>query len=213
MLILLSGGCASTSSQQAQPTLSQAQGVYHEVQRGQTLWRIAKAYGVSLDVIIRQNRLSDATQIQTGQLLFIPGASRTVEIPATAGWESSQTQFLWPVKGTVISFFGSRKDGMVNKGLDIEAAEGTIIVASRPGTVRFLDENFPGYGKTLIIDHGDGYSTVYAHNSEILVGLGDGVGGNAQIARVGKTGRAQRPFLHFEIRKGHEPQNPFYFLP
>jgi len=70
-----------------------------------------------------------------------------------------------------------------------------------------------GFGKTIIIDHGDGFSTVYAYNSQLVVKLGDRVTRKMVIAKIGDTGRAQSPRLHFEIRKNKIPKNPFYYLP
>ena len=100
-----------------------------------------------------------------------------------------------------------------NKGVDIRAREGTKIVASRSGRVNFVSNRLKGYGKTIIIDHLDGFQTVYAHNSQNLVDVNQRVSQGETIAKVGKTGRADKPTLHFEIRKNHKPQNPFYYLP
>lgn len=189
-------------------------GVYHSVERGQTLWRIAKTYNVELGKIARINRLPDATRISAGQRLFIPGATKVLRVdmdrvPAP----KEMGGFIWPLRGEIISFYGAIKGDVRNKGIDIMAKEGTEVVASRTGVVSFCDEKVKGLGKTVIIDHGDGYSTVYAHNSQIMVKAGEAVGQNTVIAKVGSSGRASRPYLHFEIRKGHNPQNPFYFLP
>ena len=87
------------------------------------------------------------------------------------------------------------------------------VAASRGGKISFVDENMKGFGKTIIIDHDDGYSTVYAYNSQILVRVDQEVEKGTVIAKAGQSGRAASPRLHFEIRKKHEPQNPFYFLP
>jgi murein DD-endopeptidase MepM/ murein hydrolase activator NlpD len=76
----------------------------------------------------------------------------------------------------------------------------------------FCDEWLKGFGKTVILDHGDNFQTVYAYNSAILVNIGDVVGQNTVIARVGRGGRAKEPSLHFEIRRSGESQNPFYYL-
>ena len=100
-----------------------------------------------------------------------------------------------------------------NKGIDIGASRGSDVKASRSGRVTFATEYLKGYGKTIIIDHLDGYETVYAHNAQNLVLEDQRVKRGEVIARVGKTGRADRPTLHFEIRKKSKPQNPFYYLP
>lgn len=120
--------------------------------------------------------------------------------------------FIWPVSGEVISSFSDKLDKTKNKGIDISSEEGRIVRASRGGKVVFCDSKVKGLGKTVILDHGDGYQTVYAYNSEILVKVGDKVEQSDVIARVGGTGRAKRPSLHFEIRKDGKAQNPSYYL-
>ena len=97
--------------------------------------------------------------------------------------------------------------------IDIQARDGMVVAASRSGRVIFSEEKVKGFGKTVIIDHGDGIQTVYSHNSEILVKIGEDVKQAQPIAKVGSTGRGNSPYLHFEIRKRHKPQNPFYYLP
>ena len=113
----------------------------------------------------------------------------------------------------MISIFGARGGGRVNKGVDIQASSGSDVRAARGGRVDFIHENLPGFGKTIIIDHGDGFASVYAYVSEILVRKGDVVAQRQVIARVGKTGRAEVPALHFQIRRNQKPQNPLYYLP
>ena len=189
-------------------------GIYHKVEKGQTLWRIAKFYNVSIDDMVKINRIPDLTQISAGQLLFIPNA-RVVKSAELV--ESSQgfdrTDFIWPVKGKIISFYGSKKGGVMNKGIDICVREGADVVASRSGKVVFCDSKLKGWGETIIIDHFDGFSTLYAQNSAVLVKAGDMVKQGQVIAKAGSSGRAECPCLHFQIRKGEKPQNPFYYLP
>ena len=184
-------------------------GLYHKVRKGETLWRISKIYEIDLETIASANRLPDKERIYTGQFLFIPQAAEA-KPPAKKKAEST---FIWPVRGSIASFYGSYKDGVKNKGIDIKARHGEAIIASRGGKVSFVDENMKGFGKTIIIDHDDEYSTVYAYNSQILVNVGQGVRQGTVIAKAGQSGRAASPRLHFEIRKKHKPQNPFYFLP
>ncbi|MFH0839448.1 MAG: LysM peptidoglycan-binding domain-containing M23 family metallopeptidase [Candidatus Omnitrophota bacterium] len=209
-------GCASVRPRLERPSARYPKGVYYEVKRGDTLWKISKLYDVSVNDIVRANRLPDATKISSGQKLFIPrsgGDSEELKYTRTSPGVWGETKFAWPVSGKVISCFGAKKGLITNKGIDIKASEGTGVIAADDGLVSFVDENMKGLGKTVIIDHGNGFSTVYAHNSEILVKAGDEVKKSTVIAKVGKTGRASEPYLHFQIRKGHEPQNPFNYLP
>lgn len=216
IVITLTGlltGCASTAPLLKLKESRRPPGVYYDVKRGDTLWRISKLYDVDVKDIVRANKLPDATKIDVGQKLFIPSAEKKTVYSKTLTTKPSSGTFSWPVAGKVISYFGSKKGLVINKGIDIEAREGSKVVAAESGVISFVDENMKGLGKTIIIDHENGFSTVYAHNSEILVKAGQRVTRNQLIARVGKTGRAWKPHLHFQIRKEHEPQNPFYYLP
>lgn len=122
------------------------------------------------------------------------------------------SQFMWPVKGEIASYFGLKVDKSVNKGIDIRASEGTDVFASRAGKVVYCDSRLKGFGNTVIIDHMDGFQTVYSYNSFIAVKVGDLVEQNDIIARVGSSGRACGNMLHFEIRKNGAPQNPELYL-
>ena len=206
LLVYLLTGCATRSHVTIPPSgteIKKTSGIYHKVKDGETLWRISQTYGVSISEIIKANRLPDGSAIEEGQLLYIP--IKPI-VPGAKG-------FIWPIKGRVTSPFGAKWDGGRNKGIDIEAKDGHAVAAARSGKVLFCSDSLKGYGKTIIIDHEDGFSTVYAHNKEILVRPGDKVVSGQEIAIAGSTGRTSLPHLHFEIRKGHEPQNPLWYLP
>jgi len=216
-LTALLSGCATTSTPtittKALPALH-FQGTYHMVLKGETLWRIAKAYHTDIKKIIDANRMPDASDIDVGQKLLIPGAKKTVKVnqyaPAAV---RSKKGYIWPLEGKIISYYGSKIDGVKNKGIDIKVKKNQPIVASRSGKVVFCDDKVKGMGKVIIVEHKNGYSTLYAHNAENLVDCGDHVEQNPIIAKGGDTGRTTTPSLHFEIRKGHEPKNPYYYLP
>lgn len=166
-------------------------------------------HATDLDEIVAINRIADATNIEVGQLIFIPKQKKS----PPAAVEPVLEDFIWPVKGKLVSAFGHTMDDVINKGLNIEPYGNSDIVASRSGKVVFLSQNFKGYGKTVIIDHGDGFSTVYARNSQIAVNPGDYVQRGAVIASFNRSGRSRGAcYFHFEIRKGHVPQNPAFFL-
>lgn len=206
---MLAAGCATVSY-----TPGTRDGFYHEVSRGETLWGISKEYSVSLREIVKINRIPNASKIEVGQLILIPRKKVSSAKPKAASYNSSKYEnFMWPVKGKVVSYFGSTLNMVKNKGIDIRAREGLTVAASRSGRVSFASDGMKGYGKTIIIDHAGDFQTVYAHNKENLVMVGQKVNRGEAIARVGQTGRTGYPTLHFEIRKGHEPQNPFYYLP
>ena len=142
-------------------------------------------------------------------MILIPGAKENKEIPAYSV-DENKDEFAWPLKGRVISYFNDSKGNSVNRGVDIEAQEGDAVKAVREGKV-VLADYLSGYGQAIMVDHGDGFTSVYAQNAKLLVKLGDHVYKGDPIAEVGRTGK--RIFLHFEVRKGVQAVNPLYYLP
>jgi len=124
----------------------------------------------------------------------------------------ANTTLLWPVKGTLTSRFGHRGSRM-HDGIDIGAPDGTAVHAAASGEVVYSDSRLSGYGKLIIIRHGKNLFTAYAHNQRNLVRKGEKVRAGDVIARVGHTGRASGPHLHFEVRQGSTPVDPLAYLP
>lgn len=182
-------------------------GIYHQVEKGQTLWRISKIYAVELQELVRVNRISDVTNIETGQLIFIP-RHQAIQ---TLSSKNLGEEFIWPLRGEVISAFGQTFHNTVNKGINIKPDTTDDVVAARTGKVVFSTDSLKGFGKTLIIDHGDGFSSIYARNAQILVKAGDYVQKGSLIAKSGLS-KNKDTYLHFQIRKGHIPQNPYFYL-
>lgn len=210
-IVLLIAGCATTQEgprDEAKPVIKK-EGVYHKVQKGQTLWRIAKAYGVPVEEVIASNNIPNAAAIEVDQLIFIPGQKEQREIPEYTV-DDNKDEFAWPLKGKVISYFNDAKGLTVNRGVDIEVQEGETVKAVREGKV-VLADYLSGYGQAIMIDHGDGFISVYAQNDKLMVNLGDHVYKGNPIALVGRSGK--RAYLHFEVRKGTQAVNPLYYLP
>jgi len=176
-------------------------GIYHKVGKGETLYRIAKAYGVQMSQIIEANKIEDPSLIKEGQLLFIPGAKQRVVV--------LEREFIWPVEGQVISGFGSHTKRGENKGIDIKATEDYTVRAVKSGIVCFAGEHIKSYGKVIIIDHGGNLYSLYAYNSKIFVKKGDYVRQGQSIAELDP----QDPILHFELRQGHHAIDPLKYLP
>ena len=116
--------------------------------------------------------------------------------------------FLAPVEGPVIAKFGKQADGRRNDGLNIAAARGTPVRASRAGEVVYAGDALQGYGKLLLVKHAGGWVTAYAHLDRILAQRGDKVARGQTVGVVGTSGGVSAPQLHFEMRKDNKPINP-----
>lgn len=198
-------------------------GVFHKVARGETIEGIAKSYKVDVEQIKKYN--PNLNGIKVGALVFIPGArlperfsspERPSSRPRWLASRRSSQRFIWPVEGRVASDFGWRRDPFSRRrefhpAIDIDTSSGAPIRASRSGKVTYAGWQ-SGYGLLVVIDHGDGWETWYAHCSRINVRLGQYVNQGDVIGRVGSTGRATGSHLHFEIRKDGRPVNPLYYL-
>ncbi len=207
----------------------QADGVVHVVREGQTAWRIARAYGVPLETLEQANGLTDPTRIAVGDVLFIPGVSERLDVPAYPApvpdprtnraprasdpLPERATPLAWPLSGTrVLSAYGVPRGARLHKGIDLDGDRGQPVYAAEAGTVLYAGATMRGYGKTVIVDHGDGLTTLYAHNSDLLVRVGDRVDRGATIARVGRTGNASGHHCHFEVRRDDVPVDPMRYL-
>ena len=131
--------------------------------------------------------------------------------------ESERTPAGWPVSsGWISSGFGERNDPFTGKraqhqGLDFAGIKGSEVLGVASGVVTWSGSR-QGYGKLLEIDHGNGYVTRYAHNDELLVKAGEGIEAGQTIAKMGETGRASAPHVHFEVLHKGKPVNPYKFV-
>ncbi|MBO8127069.1 MAG: peptidoglycan DD-metalloendopeptidase family protein [Firmicutes bacterium] len=138
------------------------------------------------------------------------------ETPALPKDQTGKVRLTWPVRGQVTAEYGWRvhpidKVKRFHEGIDIEAAQGTPIKAAAAGRVA-LSGWVGGYGYTVILEHADGFSTVYAHASKLLVQAGDLVQAGQTIAEVGSTGLSTGPHLHFEVRRSGQAVDPREYL-
>jgi murein DD-endopeptidase MepM/ murein hydrolase activator NlpD len=229
-LLLLAFFLLSCQGSLAPNRLSRGVGVTHVVQSGQTPYRIAQTYGIDVQKLIRANKIHDASNIQVGTRLWIPGAYRvryvsSQDSPKRAARKKKSSKkkqkkkrapvknyLKWPVKGTLTSTFGKRGTRK-HDGIDIGASRGTPIYAAAAGQVVFSDWGPTGYGLMVIIKHKHHLTTVYAHNSKNWVRKNAWVKRGQKVASVGKTGRATGPHLHFEVRNDSHPRNPLKYLP
>jgi lipoprotein NlpD len=133
-----------------------------------------------------------------------PKLQAKVAVPAAAG----ASEFIWPVKGKVIAGFSEPR----SKGIDIDGKVGDPVVAAAAGRVTYIGSGIPGLGKLVVIKHDNGYITVYAHNRDIVVKEQQSVAQGQKIAVLGASD-ADRPKLHFQIRKGAAAVDPLRYLP
>jgi len=124
----------------------------------------------------------------------------------------SSSKFSWPVRGKILSQYGAKNKGLFNDGINISAAQGTTVKAAENGVVAYAGNEVKGMGNLIIIQHSDGWMTVYAHLGSMVVKRGTKVSVGQQIGKIGKTGKVDKPQLHFEIRKGTKAYNPISYL-
>ena len=182
------------------------QRIIQEGEAGQSsvLSRVVKRCGVP----VASNDLSAVTLSEATPLIVGTGTKAMPELP-------DGCLFLWPVQGPITSEFGYRfifGENNFHRGLDIAAAAGTAINAAADGTVIFSGEKGT-YGNLVILSHGNGFLTYYAHCSKLLVQVGDSVTQGQPIAAVGSTGRSTGPHCHFEVRYQNNPIDPLFYLP
>lgn len=192
-------------------------GVFHKIQKGETLDALSKKFGVHPEAVASANGFAGGADLTAGQELFMPGAKPLVAMATSRGGSSAALSgFRWPVAGRISSPFGWRRDPFSGRrdfhtGLDIRAPSGRTIVAAKAGTVVYSGW-MGGYGRVIVINHGGGYTTLYAHCSKLLVAKGRKVSAGQAIARVGSSGRSTGPHLHFEVRLNNSPTNPLKIL-
>ncbi|HET8969084.1 MAG TPA: peptidoglycan DD-metalloendopeptidase family protein [Gaiellaceae bacterium] len=129
---------------------------------------------------------------------------------STGTGQASAAGFIWPCDGVVVSGFGMRW-GRMHEGIDVGCAYGTPNRAAASGTVIYAGW-LGGYGNLVVVDHGNGLSTAYAHASSLLVGVGQSVSQGETVSLVGSTGNSSGPHLHFEVRVNGEAVDPLLYL-
>lgn len=193
-------------------------GVYHTVQEGDTLESIAQQYKARVEDIIQceTNRLEPPYELRPGQKIMVPGGVKPYKPivvhaysgPIPAGASRGTGSFVWPTTGWITQKFHAR-----HMGIDIGNRIGTPIVAADSGYVVYAGTSQYGYGIYILIDHGNGFQTLYAHLDECYVEAGESVGKGQVIGAMGNTGRSTGPHLHFEIRYRGTHRNPLGYLP
>lgn len=238
--------CATTSAVSAKSTAPTRQPrvlgdpnhpqLTHLVEKGQTLYRIARAYSLSVEELMDANRIDDPRELRAGELLYIPGSVQKKTVPEYDSPEpEAQPRPLvtnanipekkppkvvkvgkgsgaleWPLRGVLYARFG-KKGKEPHDGIDLAAPAGQPVKTAAIGTVLFAGEQ-KGYGLIVIVEHDDGLITLYAHNRDLRVKTGQKVRSGQVVATVGDSGKTSGPHLHFEVRRDGVPVDPLDLL-
>lgn len=196
---------------------------YHKIEPGETLYSVSRDYNMTLTQLVRLNNLQSPYILKTGSNLKIAG-----NIPSTSQPQRNKSSevvsgvishnllksnnFIWPVKGQIISKFGAKSGGLYNDGINIKAKVGDPIKSAEDGVVAYVGNELKGYGNLIIIKHSGGWITAYAHLNSFDVKRGQKVAQSAQIGTVGITGNVSEAQLYFSLRKGRDALNPQNYL-
>ena len=200
-------------------TILPVDGVYHQIGSGDTIDGIASTFQVDPETIISYslNELDPENLIiQPGEWLVVPGGEKPF-VPRTVSAYSGPVPddatvgsgiFGWPASGSITNgYYG------FHPGLDIGGWVGAPVLAADSGHVVVAGWDGTGYGNMIVIDHSNGFQTLYAHLQSVYVEAGTDVAKGQQIGEMGSTGNSTGPHLHFEIRQGTVQRNPYGFLP
>jgi len=194
-------------------------GIVYRVKSGDTIYSIADKFNTNAQKIVNFpfNEFADIDTfaITTGQILIVPDGVPPSEaprrprqlIPQFAAGQPGSGSFIWPASGSITQYFV-----WYHQALDIANSSAPPILASDTGTVSYAGCLNWGYGCHIVINHANGYQTLYGHLSRIDVSAGQGVGKSQQIGVMGSTGLSTGTHLHFEIRSGGQLLNPLDFL-
>ena len=191
-------------------------GQYIRLRKGEGLESLAKIYGVSPAHLLAAN---GGRRPARGRWYFIPlkrgilGRGKFLSSKGITESYLNSGKFIWPVPSSrqISSHYGKRW-GKNHQGIDISGRPGSAIVATADGRVVYSGSGLGGYGNLVVLSHGRGIFSVYAHNKRNHVSVGQKAYKGQVIAEIGMTGRTTGPHLHFEIRKNSRPINPIKYV-
>lgn len=207
----------------------------HIVKKGETINSIADLHKTDATALVKLNKLKYPYLIKIGQQLLLPSKIEYLppkdtfitvkKIPKkketkpfkekiTYDKPKSRTSsiFLRPVKGKIISYFGPKKGGLQNDGINIAAKIGTPVKSAENGVVVYVGDEIESFGNMVLIKHSGGWISAYGHLGKVSVSKGQHVLRGKSIGSVGATGYVKQPQLHFELRKGRNPVNPGQYV-
>ena len=180
-------------------------GIIYRVSPGESVASIARKFNLKTETIMEDNNLEDSSKLKIDQKLVLRGAK-----PEFSYQDRLDQKFMYPINTRITSYYGPRW-GRVHEGLDFAAPMGSPIRAVSSGRVVYSGWA-TGYGYVVIIEHQKGLRTLYAHNSKLLVSVGESVGRGEVISRSGNTGNSTGPHLHFEVQVNGRPENPLNYI-
>jgi murein DD-endopeptidase MepM/ murein hydrolase activator NlpD len=193
-------------------------GVLHEVKTGDTLQALARTYKADVSAItdLPSNGLTPPFALTVGQKIMVPGGEKPYQPKVVYGYSGAvpaaatkgSGRFVWPLGGTITQGFWTG-----HRAIDIGVRTGASILAADSGYVILVAGDDYGYGKHVMINHGNGFETLYAHMSVILVSPGQTVSKGQVLGLSGNSGRSSGPHLHLEIRYYGTQVNPLNYLP
>lgn len=208
----------------------------YKVKDGDTTRVVARVFEMSPAELARLNKISGSGELRPGQTLSLSReklnalvrdvVQRPLSLPPAKPQKSNSPSivtavlqpvpkgkiFMAPVRGTVLTSYGTGGDGRQNDGVNIAAPLGAPVQAARAGAVVYAADDIEGYGNMILIKHDKSYVTVYAHLADLRVKQGDHVQQGQMIGTVGQTGAVTEPQLHFEIRRGKATENPAKYI-
>ncbi|WP_333838987.1 M23 family metallopeptidase [Novosphingobium sp.] len=239
---LLSLATPVRAAQPAQQTQPPIVAWTYVVRAGDTFATIAQRMGVPMAALAAENHIPLPYLITEGQVLRRPSTtpmpipasspvprpvpprsappSRPMPAPRPAPRplpanrpEAGAPRLSWPTSGAIAVRFGELVNRRPNNGVDLAALPGTMVHAAAAGRVAFAGTEPERFGQLIVIDHGGGWVTAYAYLGKVEVREGQQVAARQSIARIGRSGEARKPTLHFELRRNNVPRDPAPYLP
>ena len=194
----------------------------YKIKKGDTLYKIAKCSSTNILEIKNKNTNINEKKLIVGSLINLPYysidncklksqkiAKKNKSIKKSI---KSKEIFIWPVQGSIITYFGKQKGGRKNDGINIISVKGNPVRAAMSGKVIYRGNELLAWGNLIIIKHKNNWTTAYAHLDKLLVKKGEIIKTGDIIASVGATGNVDKSQLHFQVRKNSKPLDPMKFL-
>ena len=194
----------------------------YKIKKGDTLYKIAKCSSTNVLEIKNKNTNLNEKNLIVGSVINLPYYSinncklRSKKIAkknrSIKKSIKSKEIFIWPVQGSIITYFGKQKGGRKNDGINIISVKGNPVRAAMTGKVIYRGNELLAWGNLIIIKHKNNWTTAYAHLDKLLVKKGEIIKTGDIIASIGATGNVDKSQLHFQVRKSSKPLDPMKFL-